>query len=75
MSISGISSQTSMMVQSLVDMRRQLDDLQRQLGTGQKSNTYAGHGHRPRPCSRTALAACWARADFDNAISNVGVRH
>ena len=33
-----------MMTQRLVDMRSQLDDLQRQLSTGQKSATYAGLG-------------------------------
>ena len=44
MSISSIGSQTSLIVQSLVDMRGQLDDLQRQLGTGKKSDTYAGMG-------------------------------
>ncbi|MDO9412236.1 MAG: flagellar biosynthesis protein FlgL [Pseudolabrys sp.] len=31
-------------IQSLVDMRRTLDDLQRQLSTGMKSSTYAGLG-------------------------------
>ncbi len=44
MSITGIGSRSSLVVQSLVDMRRQLDDLQRQLGTGKKSDTYAGIG-------------------------------
>ena len=44
MAINGVSSQTSVAVQSLLDMRSQLDDLQRQLGTGQKADTYAGLG-------------------------------
>src|SRR5580765_790745 len=37
MSISGVGSRSSLSVQSLVDMRRQLD-------TGKKSTTYAGLG-------------------------------
>jgi flagellin-like hook-associated protein FlgL len=44
MSISGIGGNTSTQIQSLLDMRRQLDDLQRQLSTGQKSDSYAGYG-------------------------------
>src|SRR5438046_2779821 len=44
MSIAGIGSTSSLLVQSLVDLRRQLDDLQRQIGTGQKSTDYAGIG-------------------------------
>ena len=44
MSISGIGSRSAMGVQSLVDMRRQLDDLQRQLSTGKKATSYAGIG-------------------------------
>ncbi|HET7679617.1 MAG TPA: flagellar biosynthesis protein FlgL [Xanthobacteraceae bacterium] len=44
MSINGISSRSSLMLQSMVEMRRQLDDLQRQLGTGRRSVTYAGLG-------------------------------
>jgi len=44
MSISGIGSRSTLVVQSLLDTRTQLDDLQRQLGTGQKSTNYAGLG-------------------------------
>ena len=73
MSISGIGSKTSLTVQSLVDLRRQLDDLQRQLSTGQKSDTYAGVGlERGLAVGlRSHLAALNA---FDDTISNVGVR-
>ena len=42
--ITGVGPQSSLMVTALGDMRAQLDDLQRQLGTGQKSTTYAGLG-------------------------------
>jgi flagellar hook-associated protein 3 FlgL len=44
MSISGVGMRSQMAVQSIVEMRRHLDDLQRQLGTGQKSTSYAGLG-------------------------------
>ena len=44
MSINGIGSASSLMVQAVVDMRAKLADLQRQLGTGKKSETYAGVG-------------------------------
>ena len=44
MSVTGIGSRSSLTVQALVDMRRQLDELQRQLATGKKSDTYEGLG-------------------------------
>jgi flagellar hook-associated protein 3 FlgL len=42
MTISGVSSNAAFMSQQLVNLRSQLDDLQRQLSTGQKVTTYAG---------------------------------
>src|SRR5437660_3945135 len=42
--ITGIGPQSTLIVSALSDMRTQLTDLQRQLGTGQKSTTYAGLG-------------------------------
>src|SRR4051812_30217550 len=44
MTVSGIRSSSSLLVQSLTSMRNQLDELQRQLGTGAKSTDYAGLG-------------------------------
>src|SRR6476469_9058526 len=44
MTTSSIGSAPSTMVKSLVDMRAQFDDLQRQLSSGQKSPTYSGLG-------------------------------
>jgi flagellin-like hook-associated protein FlgL len=44
MNITGIGSRSSLVVRSLLDLRSQLDDLQRQLGTGRKANDYAGVG-------------------------------
>jgi flagellin-like hook-associated protein FlgL len=73
MSVSSVSSQTSLIVQSLVDMRKQLDSLQQQIGTGKKSDTYAGMGlDRGLAVGlRTQLAAI---GGFDDTITNVGVR-
>jgi len=44
MSISVIGAQSGLAVQQLVNLRKQFDDLQRQLSTGQKSADYAGLG-------------------------------
>src|SRR5258707_4406161 len=73
MSVSSVSSQTSLIVQSLVDMRKQLDGLQQQIGSGKKSDTYAGMGlDRGLAVGlRTQLAAL---GGYDGAITNVGVR-
>jgi flagellar hook-associated protein 3 FlgL len=42
MTVSGVGTTATFMAQSLVSLRSQLDDLQRQLSTGQKVTTYAG---------------------------------
>ncbi|MCC6776580.1 MAG: flagellar biosynthesis protein FlgL [Hyphomicrobiales bacterium] len=73
MTVSGIGSQSALTVQSLVDMRRQLDDLQRQLGTGKKSDTYAGVGI-DRGLAVGLRAHMSAIDGFGDAITNVGVR-
>jgi flagellar hook-associated protein 3 FlgL len=44
MSVSSISAQAQLAIQQLNQMRAQFDDLQRQLSSGQKSDTYAGLG-------------------------------
>ena len=73
MSITGIGSKSSLVVQSLVDMRRQLDDLQRQLGTGKVSDNYAGLGLNRGLA--VGLRSHLASLDgFGDAITNVGVR-
>ena len=73
MAITGISSQTSMVVQSLLDMGKQLDGLQRQLGTGQKSDTYAGVG-LDRGLAVGLRQRLSALAAYDDSINNVSVR-
>jgi flagellar hook-associated protein 3 FlgL len=73
MSISGIGTRSSLTVQALVDMRKQLDELQRQLGSGKKANTYAGLGlERGLAVGlRSRLSALDA---FGSSISHVDVR-
>jgi flagellin-like hook-associated protein FlgL len=73
MTISSIGLRSSLAVQRLVDMRRQLDELQRQLGTGRKSETYAGLGiDRGLTVGlRTSLSLI---TGYGDAITNVGVR-
>lgn len=44
MTITGISSSVLPLIQSTLDINKQLDDLNRQLGTGLKSDSYAGLG-------------------------------
>jgi flagellar hook-associated protein 3 FlgL len=73
MSVAGIGSRSTLAVQGLVDMRRQLDDLQRQLGSGKKSDTYAGLG-LGRGFAIGLRAQVSAFQAYDDAISNVNVR-
>ncbi|RDV05181.1 flagellar biosynthesis protein FlgL [Undibacter mobilis] len=44
MTVSSINARSTQMLQSLVSLRSQLDDLNRQISTGKKSDTYAGLG-------------------------------
>lgn len=68
--ISGISGQTSPAIQQLVDMRSQFDNLQQQLSTGQKSQTFAGLGI-DRGVTVTVNAQLSAIDGYDNTIDNV----
>jgi flagellar hook-associated protein 3 FlgL len=73
MTVTGIGQRSSVAVQALVDMRSRLTDLQRQLGTGKKSTTYAGLGIDAGLAIglRGKLAAMSGYAD---TITNVGTR-
>src|SRR5436190_3297713 len=73
MTLSGISSRSALSMQVLVDMRRQLDDLQRQLGTGRRSDTYAGIGIE-RGLTVTLNNRLAGLASFNSSIEQVGVR-
>jgi flagellar hook-associated protein 3 FlgL len=73
MNVTGVGVTSSLVVQSLGDMRSQLADLQRQLGTGQKSTTYAGLGiDRGLVVGLNAKLA--ALNGYANSITQIGVR-
>src|SRR5262249_49325690 len=59
--------------QSLVDMRRQLDELQRQLGSGKKAESYAGLGI-DRGFAVGLRGQVSALDAYGDTITNVGVR-
>jgi flagellin-like hook-associated protein FlgL len=73
MSVSSIGAQSALIMQQLVQMRSQFDDLQRQLGTGQKSATYAGLGIN-RGVTVSLNAQLSAISGYDNTIDNVMAR-
>jgi flagellin-like hook-associated protein FlgL len=73
MSISSIGAQSAQAIQSLVQMRAQLDDLQRQISTGQKSATYAGIG-LDRGLTVGLRAQLSNVSAYNDTISNVGTR-
>lgn len=73
MTIKGIGSHSTLMLQPLFDMRQQLEKLQTQLGTGKRADDYAGLGI-DRGLSvglRTQLSMI---SGFDDTISNIGLR-
>src|SRR5918998_506648 len=73
MAISGIGSRSALAVQALGDMRAQLTDLQRQLGTGKKSTTYAGLGIG-RGLSVGLRRNLSALTSYQETITNLNVR-
>ena len=73
MSISSIGAQSALVMQQLMQMRAQFDDLQRQLGTGHKSATYAGLGI-DRGVTVSLNAQLSAITGFDDTIDNVMAR-
>ncbi len=71
MTVSGILPNLAPLVQSILDTNKQLDDLQRQLGTGQKADSYAGLG--PQAGVAVALnSQLSAINSFNDTIDNVG---
>src|ERR1041385_8554623 len=73
MSVTGVGVTSSLIVQSLGDMRSQLADLQRQLGTGQKSTTYAGLG-LDRGLAVGLRAKLAVMTGYADSVTQVGVR-
>jgi hypothetical protein len=73
MTISGVSSNLSPVIQSVLNIRNQLDDLQRQIGTSEKADTFAGLG--PQSGMAIGLSAQLAAiGSFDETITTVGTR-
>ena len=71
MTISGVSSNVAPLIQSALDINKQLDNLQTQLGSGQKSTTYAGLGSQSGIA--VALGAQLSTINsFDDTIANIG---
>jgi flagellar hook-associated protein 3 FlgL len=71
MIIAGVASNISPLIQSALNINSQLDDLQRQLSSGEKADTYAGLG------SQSGIAVALnaqlsAISSFGDTISNVG---
>jgi flagellin-like hook-associated protein FlgL len=73
MSIQGVSGISSQMIGNLVDLNNQLDDLQQQLGTGQKSQTYSGLGVQ-RGFTVGLQQQLSAMDGFDNTITAVNTQ-
>jgi len=73
MSITGIPGTGASTLQSILSLQNQLADLQRQLGTGQKSDTYAGLGLN-RGLSVALRAQAAAVASYQQTSTIVGTR-
>jgi hypothetical protein len=71
MAISGIGGNVSPLLQSVLTIDKQLQDLQRQLGTGQKADTYSGLGSQSSMAVGLG-AQLDATASYDGTISMVG---
>ena len=71
MSVTGVSANLAPLIQSVLNINKQLDTLQQQLSTGQKSQTYGGLGAQ----SGVAVALnaqLAALSSYDDTITNVG---
>lgn len=73
MSISSVANSSALAVQQLVNMRKQFDDLQRQLSTGHKSADYAGLGI-DRGVAVSLNSQLSAIGGYSNTIQNVMTR-
>ncbi|MBI1204660.1 MAG: flagellar biosynthesis protein FlgL [Rhodopseudomonas sp.] len=73
MTITSIGGKPAAAIQSLVNLRNTLDDLQRQLSTGQKSTTYAGLGLN-RGVTVSLNAQLSAMTGFDQTADIVNAR-
>lgn len=73
MSIGSVGARSLLLTQSLVDMRTQLGDLQRQLATGKRADDYAGIGIQ-RGLTVGLRSHLSAIESYKDTITSVGVR-
>lgn len=73
MSVIGVGTRSLLLTQSLVGMRTQLGDLQRQLATGKRADDYAGIGIE-RGLTVGLRAHLSAIGAYNDSITSVGVR-
>ena len=73
MIVNNLGVNSALSVQTLIDMRNQLIDLQRQFGTGKKANSYAGLG-LDRGLTVGLRTHLSAMAGYHQTITEVGVR-
>lgn len=73
MAVGGVGARSLLLTNSLVAMRSQMGDLQRQLATGKKSDTYAGIG-LDRGLTVGLRSQLSAMKSYGESITNVGVR-
>lgn len=73
MAINGIGLRSTLGGNALLNVRAQLEDLQRQLGTGKKSETYAGLGN-DRSFAIGLRAQLSNLASYKDTIANVNTR-
>jgi flagellin-like hook-associated protein FlgL len=73
MAIDGIGMKSSFIGNSLLNIRAQLEDMQRQIGTGKKSETYAGLGTE-RSFAIGLRAQLSNLASYKDTIANVDTR-
>ncbi len=73
MTVTGVGPQSSLIVRALGDMRTQLGDLQRQLGTGKKSTSYAGLGIE-RGLAVSLRGRLSAMDSYADTVTQIGVR-
>jgi flagellar hook-associated protein 3 FlgL len=71
MSVSNVSANVSPLLQSVLSLDNQLNDLQRQLGTGQKADSYAGLGSQGG-IAVAMNAQLAALSSYDDTITSVG---
>jgi flagellar hook-associated protein 3 FlgL len=73
MTVGNVSARSLLLTKSLVNLRSQLGDLQRQLATGKRSDTYAGIG-LDRGLTVGLRSHLSAIKGYGDTITNVGVR-